>query len=335
MTTTTMNQQQHDALRLYADDHEARSKIQNAVDQLLSSRAEGPRLRVVLAGDALPSDTIAALITGLRRVRERGGAIEVAPASPAVRDALVLMGLDRVFAFPLVPEEPRRSTRRRLGGVAKIAAAGFIAMLGFVAHPASAEPTPVTTDPVVLIQRVVERNPSLSSYQGRMHVDIVMSSFPYLRQHLDGTTYYKKPSNYEIAFDRVPSYAKGFERIFSDIGDPSDWYRRFTITYEGERVFHEHVDAQLRMVQKVRGMIDHETVLVDPVAGTIDQIRYDYYNGGHITMTQAFTNVGGYTMISGQEVEIVIPHVHAVAHGGYSDYRTNVAIDDAVFTKKK
>jgi hypothetical protein len=335
---TTMNQQQqHDALRLNADDGEARLKIEGAVDHALAGRSDAPRLRFILGGDALPSDTIAALITGLRKLRERGGAIEVAPASPAVRDALILMGLDRVFAFPLVPDDVRQRPRRRFGGMAKIAAAGFIAIMTFVGRPASAEPTaaPTTTDPAALIERVLDRNPSLTSYQGRMHVDVIMSSFPFLHQHLDGTTYYKKPSNYEIVFDQVPSYARGFEKLFSDIGDPSEWMRRFTISYEGQREFHEHADAQLRMVQKVRGMIDHETVLLDPVGGKIDQIRYDYYNGGHITMTQTFTDVGGYTMISGQEVEIQIPHVRAVARGGYSDYRTNVAIDDAVFTKKK
>jgi hypothetical protein len=330
-----MMRQQHDTLRLHADDGEARSKIEDAVDQALSTRAEAPRLQIVLGGDALPSETISTLITGLRRLRERGGAIEVAPASQAISDALSLTGLDRVFAFPLVPEEtPRR--RRRFGGVAKTAAASFVAALAFIAHAVSAQPiASPSPDPAALIARVIERNPNLTSYQGRLHVEVAMSSFPFLRQHLDGTTYYKKPSNYEIVFDRVPSYAKGFEKVFSDIGDPSEWSRRFKITYDGEQPFGEHVDARLRMVQKVRGMIDHETVLVDPVAGTIDQIRYDYYNGGHITMTQTFTDVAGYTMISGQDVEIQIPHVRAVAHGEYTDYQTNVAIDDAVFTKKK
>ncbi len=127
-----------------------------------------------------------------------------------------------------------------------------------------------------------------------MHVDLRMTSFPFIRQHLDGTTYYKRPSNYEVVFDKVPPLAKGFDKMFADVGDPSSWEKRFVVTYEGERDYNGRKDIELRLVQRVRGMIDHETVLVDPATWSIDSIRYDYYNGGHITMTQTFREVGGY-----------------------------------------
>jgi hypothetical protein len=39
-------------------------------------------------------------------------------------------------------------------------------------------------------------------------------------------------------------------------------------------------------------------------------------------------------MLAEQNAEIAIPYAKAVAHGTYSDYKTNVAVDDAVFTKK-
>ncbi len=321
----------HDPLRLHADDGDARSALGAAIDGLLTGDPVAPRLRVVLDGTRLPAETIAALIAGLRRLREHGGALEVEPGSPAVRDALALTGLDRVFAFPLVPAE-RPVRRRGLSGVVRSAAAALVVALA-LALPATAA-APSATDPAAILAKVIERNPSLTSYQGRLHVDLRLISFPFLSQHLDATTYYKRPSNYEVVFDRVPSYAKGFEKLFADVGDPSSWERRFVVGYAGETEFHGRKDATLRLVQRVRGMIDHETVLVDAASGTIDQIRYDYYNGGHITMTQTFRNVGGYTMLAGQDAEIAIPHVHAVAHGDYSDYKTNVAVDDAVFTKK-
>lgn len=317
-------------LHLDADDPDARSTIESAVADLLERGLTPPRLSVVLAGQSLPDDTIAALVSGLRRLRERGGAIEVAPASEAVRDAFAVLGLRNVFAFPLIPAE----TSRRRTVLPRIAAASFSLLLALIALPALALPGH-PTDPDTIIAKVVERNPNLSSYQSRMHVDLRMTSFPFLREHLDGTTYFKRPANYEVVFDRVPPLAKGFDHIFADVGDASNWLKRFAVTYVGERQFDTHQDIELRMVQRVRGMIDHETALVDPSTWTIDSLRYDYYNGGHITMTQTFREIGGYSVVAEQHAEIAIPYARAVATGSYTDYKTNVAIDDAVFTKKK
>jgi hypothetical protein len=78
-------QQICDKVRLHADDAEAPSRIALAVDEVLAKRGVNPRLRVILDGDALPAKTIAALITGLRRMRGRGGAVEAIPQSRAVR----------------------------------------------------------------------------------------------------------------------------------------------------------------------------------------------------------------------------------------------------------
>jgi hypothetical protein len=326
-----MEDTQQNPLHLHADDSEARAEVSAAVDALLASEAERPRLRVVLDGPRLPDELIAGLVAGLRRLRERGGAIEVKPASDPVRDTLALTGLDRVFAFPLGGDRVRPARPRTLG---RLLAASFAAVLVFVGLPAFAA-ADHPTDPSLILAKVAERNPSLTSYQGRMHVDLRMTSFPFIRQHLEGTTYYKRPSNYEVVFDRVPPLAKGFDKMFADVGDPSSWEKKFAITYEGLHDYAGRQDVELRLVQRVRGMIDHETVLVDPSSWVIDSIRYDYYNGGHITMTQTFRQVGSYSMLAEQDAEIAIPYAKAVAHGTYADYKTNVAIDDAVFTKKK
>jgi hypothetical protein len=127
--------------------------------------------------------------------------------------------------------------------------------------------------------------------------------------------------------------ASGFEKLYTDAGDPSNWEKRFIITNDGQATFAGHGDIALRLVQRVRGMIDHETVLVDPATWSIDQIRYDYYNGGSITMSQSFRELGGYLLLTSQRADIKIPHIRAVANGTYTDYQTNVAVDPAVFEK--
>jgi hypothetical protein len=320
-------------LTLATADDGARAALDAAAAELLARRREAPRLIVELTGDDLPAPLVGALVITLRRLREVGGALAVEPRSSALADALALHGLDRVFALPLDPDDAPRPRRFRWPRAA-------VAALALLSAGALAWPTSVAADdrdpadPAAILARVVERNPALDSYQGRMHVDIRLISFPFIREHLDATTYYKRPSNYEVVFDHVPSYARGFERLYTDVGDPAAWERRFVVTTAGEALFDGHRDVALHMVQRVRGMIDHETVLVDPAAWAIDQIRYDYYNGGAITMSQHFEDVGGYSLLISQRADIAIPHVRAVAVGQYSDYQANVVVDDAVFRRE-
>jgi hypothetical protein len=321
-------------LTLAAGDENARARFDLAVDALVGTHVRSPRLIVTLDGDVLPPSLITTLVGGLRRLREVGGAIAVEARTPALRDALALYGLDRVFALPLDPEAATRSRRRPW--IPRVAAAMLAVLVGGTgAWPAKAATgaEPDLNDPAAIIARVIERNPNLASYQGRMHVDIRLISFPFIREHLDATTYYKRPSNYEVVFDKLPNFAHGFEKLYTDIGDPANWEKRFIITPAGDAIFDHHRDVALHLVQRVRGMIDHETVLVDPATWSIDQIRYDYYNGGSITMSQSFRQVAGYSLLVSQRADIAIPHVRAVAYGTYTDYQTNVVVSAAVFEK--
>jgi hypothetical protein len=320
------------SIRLAVEDPGATAAIA-AVAATLVSTAE-PRLSISLDGETLPAPVVAALVTALRRLREVGGALEVVPTTAALRDQFAIHGLSRVFAFPLPPDEEPRPRRlgRGLRQSIRIGAALAFAWLALGAPPAPAQDE-ILTDVPAILGRVIDRNPNLESYEGRLHVQVKLTSFPYLHERLDGTTYFKRPSNYEVVFDRVPWYARGFDKLYTDVGDPAGWQRRFVVTYAGLQSYDGHSDVVLRMVQRVRGMIDHETVLVDPGSWAIDEIRYDYYNGGTITMTQQFRDVAGYRLLAGQTAQIAIPHVHAVATASYDGYRTNVAIDESVFQK--
>src|SRR5450755_3742722 len=111
-------------LRFDRDGDGARAQIAAAAEKISGRSRENPRLRVIAAGDSLSTETISALITALRKFRELGGAIELLGESEAVRATIVLNGLDRVFAFPLVPDdEPSRSrqTPRKRRGIDRAA----------------------------------------------------------------------------------------------------------------------------------------------------------------------------------------------------------------------
>ena len=110
-------------LNLAVEDEDARVRFEAAVESLLAESGRTPRLVVALSGNTLPAETVAMLVGGLRRLREVGGAISVEAQTPAIRDAMALHGLDRVFALPLDPETASRTPRRRW--VPRMAAAGL------------------------------------------------------------------------------------------------------------------------------------------------------------------------------------------------------------------
>jgi hypothetical protein len=183
------------------------------------------------------------------------------------------------------------------------------------------------------VARLIAHDPALQSFEADIHVDVAMRTIPWLHPKLVGKTYFKRPDRFEVVFTRVPWYAKGLERLYADIGDPSTWSKKFIITADGERTAGGRRELALRMVQRVRGMIQHEEVYVDPGAWTVDELDYVYYNGGSIQIRQNFSLVDGFTLLQSQHATIAIPHIRAIANSTFDSFRTNVAIDDSVFIK--
>jgi outer membrane lipoprotein-sorting protein len=208
---------------------------------------------------------------------------------------------------------------------ALILAASFVA-----GSPAAAENAPqnVPSDARAIIARMVSRNPSLDSYRSRVHVNVRMLNFPFLAPKLDGTSYFKRPNLNEVVFDRVPSYAKGFSRLFNDVADPGQWEKDQNIAYDGTQNVDGRTMIVLRLTKKIHSdILDHTLAFVDPQTYALEQMEWDYTSGGKITMVQNYRSEMGFTVLSTQHATIDIPHVHAVADASYGAYQTNVNVD--------
>ncbi len=198
--------------------------------------------------------------------------------------------------------------------------------------PLRAQPLDTPANAHAVIERMLARNPSLTSYTARVHVDLRMLNFPFLAPTLDGTTYYKRPDRFVVVFDRVPSYAKGFSKLFNDIGDPAGWERDQNVTLVGTQMLEGRPMLVLRMTKKIHSTIlDHVLAYVDPSNYELVRMEWYYTSGGKIVMRQWYRTEGAFTVLSQQHVEIDIPHVHAVGDSVYKTYQTNVAVDDKVF----
>src|SRR5580658_1991595 len=73
---------------------------------------------------------------------------------------------------------------------------------------------PLTAQDVV--SNLSARNATLSTFQA--HVDIRLhTGIPFLNPTFEGMTYFKQPDRHEVVFTKSPSYAKGFEQLYSDV----------------------------------------------------------------------------------------------------------------------
>ena len=226
-----------------------------------------------------------------------------------------------------------RSVSRRVAALFFVCA--FFALnLGASARRISQQPLQnLSVDDV--IANLVSRNTGLTTFQARIAIRL-HTGIPFLNPALEGNTYYKRPDRYEVVFTKYPSWAKSFEALYSDIGDPAVWYKRFYYALHGTRAYKGHTDVVLRLVQRVRGEIDHEDVLVDPRRWLIDEMEYVYYRGGRITVEQTYHQESGFSVLDTQHAVIAMPPFpRARADAKYSGYRLNVAIDDSVFTKEQ
>jgi hypothetical protein len=193
------------------------------------------------------------------------------------------------------------------------------------AQPAGSAALAAPLDARSVIERMAARNPSLQNFRARVHVDVRMLSFPFLAPKLDGTSYYQRPDTYVVVFDRMPSYAKGFGRLFNDVGNPVAWERDQNIRIEGTTWLAGRATIVLRLTKKIHSdVLDRTLAYVDESTYTLVRMEWYYTNGGKISMTQQYRLQGMYWVLSQQHATINIPYARAVADAVYGTYQTNI-----------
>ncbi len=189
----------------------------------------------------------------------------------------------------------------------------------------AANTTPL--DAHAVVTRMADRNPTLRSFRARVHVDVRMLNFPYLAPKLDGTTYFKRPDYYVVVFDRMPSYARGFGKLFDDVGSPRAWEKNQNISADGTVWLDGRPTIVLRLTKKIHSdILDHTLAYVDSYSYALLRMEWYYTNGGKITMSEWYRTQGAYSVLAQQHATIDIPHVHAVADATYGDYEANVPV---------
>jgi len=186
-----------------------------------------------------------------------------------------------------------------------------------------------------IVAKMIARNPTLKSYRVRVHITTHMYSFPFYSPTLDGTSYFKRPGRFVVVFDSVPTYARGFSKLFNNIGDPGAWSKENLVTYRGTTMWSGREVYVLRVApRQYSDILAYADAMVDPSDWELVQMTWHYRDGGSITMRQWYRRVDGFNLLSEQSADIDF-RVHASTHASYGAYELNVPVADTVFTGAK
>jgi hypothetical protein len=188
--------------------------------------------------------------------------------------------------------------------------AASIAMLAEA--PAPTAPTAEETAKVLAMGSA--RN-AVHSYTSKLHVDLALRSFPYLKFHLEGHVEYKRPNTYSVHFERVPWFGKGFENMKMDPLEPQTWpdhYDIASIVRSGGRAHVEMHDKIAGNIKGVHAELDNDG---------LRRIAWLYTNGGNIDVSVNPTVIEGVPVPASEDADIKLPAYHVVAHATFTDYK--------------
>ncbi len=184
----------------------------------------------------------------------------------------------------------------------------------------SASPDAPTIASVIAL--VVNRNPGMSTYIAQAVLDVRQLNFPYLHPVLQGTEYFAKPGFTIFDYPHTPFYMKGITKVQGTFSNATRWPRCFDITMKALP------DAyQMHMVPKVRGEIAALDVTVGR-NGTLDHVDWYYWENpaDHVRLTQTYTPVNGYSVVTSQTSEITLHHIRARGSQTFGAFQFNVAV---------
>ena len=204
------------------------------------------------------------------------------------------------------------------------------------APPAATASESAPTDAQTVIDRMLARNAGLLSYTAHVHVS-ARPSIPLCRLRTDGTAYYKRPGSFAVVLNPISglcaSSLKDIQKLSTDVGDPTGWEKDSNIKLAGVAPLDGHPMIVLVLTKKIYSdQIKDTTVYVDPSSYELVEMDWHYTNGDAIVMKQYYGTEDGFSVVVRQHFE-GRRRIGFSGDSTYDSYQTNVAVNDAIFTK--
>lgn len=181
-----------------------------------------------------------------------------------------------------------------------------------------------------LLSRMSAVNANLHSYTAAMKAHVAMTTFPYLSTDLNGTYYHKDPDRDKLDITSgLPGIAQQFNQLYPHLVPPSHWNEVYTVT----KVSDDGTTTRFKLVPRTQGNVDHIDAVVDDKRAVVNAMTWTYANGGTAQMTNTYSNVKGYTVVTSQTGRVDEPQYKGTISSTLSDYKINPAIPDTIFAQ--
>ncbi len=179
-----------------------------------------------------------------------------------------------------------------------------------------------------LLARMATINPDLHSYTATVRAHVALTTFPFLATDIVATYYHKDPDLDKLQVTSgLPIIAQSFSRLFAHIEPPSRWNTLYTIAKNAD----DGKTTNLTLVPRTAGNVKKIEVVVDDASATILTMRWEYENGGWLSMNEHYSEVQGNTMITSQTGHVEEPGYIGDVTTTLSGYHINPDLPDSMF----
>lgn len=180
-----------------------------------------------------------------------------------------------------------------------------------------------------LLAKMSAVNKNLHSYTASMKAHVVLTTFPFMSTDLQGTYYHKDPDHDKLEITSgLPGIAQQFGKLYPHIVPPAQWPQVFTV----EKVSDDGSATHFKLTPKTQGNVQTIDAVVDDKRGTVTSMTWAYANGGTAEMTNTYSEIKGYELVTSQTGRVDEPQYKGTITSTLSNYKINPNLPDSVFT---
>lgn len=189
------------------------------------------------------------------------------------------------------------------------------------------QPAGAQTASMDLLRRAVDPNPTLESYTASARLDATLHAILPVHKSYDGTVYYLKPKR-KIEFENVRGALSRFKDLASSTPTYDEAVASYTITPLGND---GSVSTYSFVPKKSGSRVKSITLTVNDASALVSRAQWFYNNGGKLSFTQTYTNVGEFRLPIKTDIAARFPDYSVDGTISFANYKPNASVSPSVF----